>query len=248
MKHQFALYYKQASGLPVGTSVTITDKEFLHRLTNILRAHVGDTYILFDQTKYANVLIQSIGKKEISIDVQSIETNTVLKPQITFMLPVLKKDALSEIVYALCEIGVNAIQLINTQKTRSWGGQKELERLQRVIIAAAEQSKKFAFPDIYTPIALESYFAKASKDKQAFRKETFAIIADPNGHAALDVIKDLQDSSPQQLILTVGPESAFTDSELSLLKEKKFHFMKLTPTILRARQAAALLSGIIRSF
>ncbi len=240
MKHQFALYYQPASNLAVGTSIAISDKEFVHRLTNILRAQVGQSYIFFNQTDHAAIVIRAIGKKEISIDVQMVQANTVLQPRITFFLPLLKKDALSETIYALCEIGVNTIQLITSQKTRNWGGQKELQRLQRVIIAAAEQSKDFAFPDIKDPILLDQVIT-------AIPKDTFSIVADPDGHPVMDMIKDLQDSSPTELVLTVGPEGAFTDSEILLLKESKFHFAKLTPTILRARQAASLLSGIIRS-
>lgn len=240
MKHQFALFFPAIDGAQPTRELIITDKSFIHRLTTVLRAKVGDSYILFSQHHHAHVLLKAITAKEIVCDVQWVEKNTILAPTVTFFLPILKKDALSETVYALCEIGVNKIQLISSEKTRPSGDQKELDRLKRVIVSAAEQSKNFAFPDIYDAIGL-------SEALETVNKKSFGILADQNGHSAFDVIKDMQDSTFDQIILTVGPEGAYTSYEQTILSEKKFHLMKLTPTILRARQAAAVLAGIIRS-
>ncbi len=108
-------------------------------------------------------------------------------------------------------------------------------------IAAAEQSKNFAFPELYAPIGLEQAL-------EQFCTSAFCIVADPEGHPARDVLKDLDDATCEQIVLTVGPEAAYCNDELAVLKKHTFHFMRLTPTILRARQAAALLAGIIRSY
>jgi RsmE family RNA methyltransferase len=239
MKHQFAIFYPELSDIPSNAHFLIDDKELIHRLVHILRVQVNDSLIFFNQTKHALISIDSIDKKKIDAVIQTINNNISYKPIIKVLLPILKKDDLVEAVYSLCEIGVTTIQLIHTKKTRKWVGTKELERLQRVIISAAEQSKNYAFPSIYEPIELEIVL----KDL----KEAFCIVADPYGDHALDVINEWHSIIAKECVLTVGPEGAFVDQELALLKSHSFHSMKLTPTILRARQAITLLSGIIRS-
>ncbi|MEX0672106.1 MAG: RsmE family RNA methyltransferase [Candidatus Babeliales bacterium] len=240
MKHLFTFYYSHIASLKVGNVAEIVDSDVVHRLIHIVRIAQDDTIILFDRTIHAVVQIKAISKRAIHILVVSSEPTINKQIPLIFLLPVLKKEALSDAVYALCELGVSLIQLITTQKTRPWGGKKELERLQRVIYAAAEQSKNFSFPMIDEPISLDVAVAARSNKE-------FLIVADPDGHAMVDVMKDLQDSNPAAIVVTVGPEGAFTEQELALLQVTQFHTMKLTETILRASQAAALLSGIIRT-
>ena len=45
----------------------------------------------------------------------------------------------------------------------------------------------------------------------------------------------------------LGPEGGLTEKELDELKQAQVTFFKLTPTILRARQAAILSVGFLRS-
>ena len=46
----------------------------------------------------------------------------------------------------------------------------------------------------------------------------------------------------------VGPEGDLTQEEKDYLKQQGFVFCRLTPTVLRARQAVALGLGILRSY
>ena len=52
----------------------------------------------------------------------------------------------------MCEIGVNEIQLVATLNFEQYlQSYKELERLRGIVIAAAEQSKNYAFPVLQGP-------------------------------------------------------------------------------------------------
>lgn len=162
------------------------DNELLHRVyTRVLRLRDGDVCILFDQVINVHAVLRSVEPKKMvcTFDVQRITKNSALQPAITFLLPVLKKDALLTAVYSLVEMGVNEIQLVFTEKSRKlFDDKKELPRLQRVVVAAAEQAKHFAYPEILLPQKLSDTLSAHVGDK------TTSIFFDPEGQSVKDLL------------------------------------------------------------
>jgi len=239
-RHIFALYYDRTSFLrdAVGKSIAIEDKALHHRIVHVLRFLVGSHCILFDKTYRADIVVEKINKKTFEVLIVSLQANTLLYPHIALLLPVLKRQALAEAVYAAVEAGVSDIQLVATQKVqRSWGGQKELERLQAVVIAASEQAKHFTIPDIKAPIILES--ALSSLEKDALR-----VFYDAAGSSFTEI--SLQDSKKAITVL-VGPEGDLSAQEKQMVADNNFISIHLTPTILRSPQAVTLGIGILRT-
>lgn len=243
--HQFALFYSDLvialKNHRIDDLFTIDSDEMVNRIAKILRLQTGENFILFDRIIHAQVEIIEISKRSISVRMSKKEMNEVFQPTIQFLLPVLKKEAFHEALYALTEMGVQEIQLIITQKThRDWHA-KEMERAQRVCIAAAEQSKNFAFPIIHPPLSLS---AVLEKDFSQGHKLFF----DPQGIKLSALMPILQKNSSESITLMVGPEGDVTPTEKEQLKKAGFVFCALTPTILRACQAASLSAGVIRSY
>ncbi|MFC1870724.1 RsmE family RNA methyltransferase [Candidatus Dependentiae bacterium] len=237
--HEFALYYESLSGQasPLGNLI-ITAKEMVHRIERVLRLKEGEQFILFNRERHAKLRITQMDRKQIVTEIISFDQNKIYSPDISFLLPVLKRDALSAAVYFLVEAGVNAIQLIQSKnQQRAWGGQKELERLERVCIAAAEQSKHFAIPPVLEPISYEQ--AVNNLPESGLR-----ILANPDGVSFTDISSK---GVPTQIILTCGPEADLSVEEKELLRVASFQSMRLTPTILRAETAAFCISSLFRS-
>lgn len=245
-KHEFALHIDSLSSLihhkSINDTITLTDEKLLHRMMTVLRLHKDDECILFDQKVFISAKIVSFtAKKYITIIIQSLQSTKALQPNITFLLPVLKRDDYEMALYALTEVGINTIQLISTQKTGTqWADNRDKDRAQRIIIAAAEQSKNFAYPDILPPISLENALAKYHNTKAKF-------FFDPQGSLPFKVIQELQSNPPKDFLLLVGPEGDLTLEEKKIVLANNFIFCALTPTILRATQAAALAAGFVRS-
>lgn len=236
-KHEFALFY---SDLPVENSthtVLIKDVSLVQRISSVLRLKAGDGLILFNQKIHAQVELKDCSKKACSVLVKTWHNNKKLLPVITVFLPLLKRDAFESALYASTALGATQIQLIQTEKTRKWQGQKELERLERIVIAAAEQSKNFNFPFILPPCPLQEAL-------KMHHNVTQKLFADPTGKHFSEILKNHK--KEQDMLLFVGPEGDLTTSEKQLLKDA-FVFCKLTPTILKSEQALALLLGMVRS-
>jgi len=245
-KHEFALFVESLSLLVgksgSGSNVTLSDEKLLHRVANVLRLRIHDQCILFDRHIQASVTIVAfIGKKQISVAVQSVQKTIALQPTVTFLLPLLKREDYESALYSLAEVGVSTIQLVFTQKTaHHWAGAKDNDRAQRILIGAAEQSKNFAYPQLEEPISLEAALKK-------YNAASAKIFFDPEGKPFFDVMQKLHGNRAENVLLLIGPEGDLSLEEKKMVQVNDFVFCALTPTIVRAVQAAALGAGFVRS-
>lgn len=237
-KHIFALhvpkFWNEKS--QVNFLAKIVDPEIVHRLVKVLRVEVSQKFIFFDKFYHGTIEIINISKKDLTVKILSFENNNQNLLEIIFLLPLLKKEALEEAVYSLAEIGVSKIQLVVTQKSRQkLLHEKEFQRLESIIIAAAEQSKNYSYPHIYSPISLSDV---------EYRAQSFKVVFDPQGQSFFDLrAKKLQQ---EKVYLLVGPEAGLTLEELQKLENISFQKCSLTSTILRAVQAIAIGSALFK--
>lgn len=244
--HEFSLYWpdtvKQCGYLQCGALFYLDDDMLYHRLIRVLRLEPGAPIILFDQQMYVRAeFLGPQGRNTMTFKLLEKQESIALKPAITFFLPLLKRDALEQAMYSLVELGVTTIQLMHTQKVqRAWGGQRELDRLHTIMIAAAEQAKQYHIPTLLEPKPFEACVQHMDAAETRF-------FFDPQGDNLLPVLQRLYANAPQGIHLMIGPEGDLTASEKEQLIEHKVQFLSLSPTILRAQQAVAVSMGIFRS-
>ncbi len=242
-KHEFAVYIPQVSS--ISKHLSLTDADVVHRVRSVLRLSKDDEFIVFDGRQHAVCIITDITKKAVSVRILSCESTLILHPTITFLLPLLKREAFERMIYACVELGANVIQPISTEKSqRSWRSEKELERIHKIMIAAAEQSKQFAIPEIHQPCSLPEAI-------QMQQEGNIKIVADPAGlplyQLLTEIQQNVQNKAVNNIIITMGPEGDFSEVEKELLRTASYQSVRLTPTVLRSQQAGALLLGVIRS-
>lgn len=243
-KHLFAVFTAVLFEkiLNIGSVIAITDKDLVHRILTVLRLTIGEELILFDAQKSAIVTITDTKKnKALTVTIKEISTHKKARLDIEFVLPLLKREALEEAVYSLTEIGVSTISLIITEKSQKQLTDKEFQRLQKIQIAAAEQSKNYNLPVIDKPISLDRFFTQKKE------KSNTAIFFDPAGKPALAVFTQLSAQKISMITALIGPEGGFTTKEIQSLKNAGFISCQLTSTILRAVQATSIGAGMIAS-
>lgn len=245
-RHEFAVYYPplsfQTKNIADGQLFKVIDDAIIGRISHVLRLRMGESLVFFDDQYAIHCSIHAMSKKELQCTLLARHAHKTLKPAITFILPLLKKDDFETALYSLVELGATTIQLVTTEKTqRSWGAEKELDRCQRIMVAAAEQSKNFAMPSLLAPIPLKNYLPQIAS--QAIPKIYF----DPQGKPAIELLADLAKKNPSQCMLMVGPEGDLTITEKDALQVQSFQFCQLTPTVLRSVQAVAVGLGMVRS-
>lgn len=234
--HQFALYVNDLN-LTKDREIVLADSDLVHRMQRILRLEVADELILFNRSHHAYVRIIAVDKKTVTIHVVTSESNHILKPSISFLLPILKREAFEAALYFLVEAGVNDIYPVITAKAhRAWAGQRERDRLERVIISAAEQSKHFSHTTLHEPLILADALHHTSDMNLFF---------DPTGSSLGQMMNMIHKA--QSFTLLIGPEGDLTVDEKKLVTKAGFVSSRLTPTILRAEDAAGVAACMIRS-
>lgn len=245
-KHTFAFYIENIKQktlqTTVGQEIFIEDKDLCHRIQHVVKLEKSEHFSIFDRQYNALLQLKKIvSKKSILSTLIKKEKNNIITPHITFLLPLLKKEHFEQSLYSLVELGAQIIQPIVTQKSqKAFKFQKAYNRFTKIMIAAAEQSKHFAFPTLEDPIEIGQY-------KSTPQKKSTSIFFDPEGINANDLIKNLKDQSYEHITLMIGPEGDLTIEEKETIKQQGFIFCKLTPTVLRACQAVPVGLGLLRS-
>ena len=247
IEHEFAIFF---DGFRNNKSVDqetilIDDKDVCHRITNVLRLSVGSRLILFDDCQNVCASIVKIDKSGLVLHkVDQLRQNKCLKPNIVLLLPLLKRESFESAIYSAVELGANQIKFVITKKVqRKWGGQKELDRLNRIAIAAAEQSKNFCIPKLKAPISIEDLLS----DKFIQQDKSYRIYCDVDGQSFSETIDGITKQKSENIVVAIGPEGDLACDEKELLKNNSFIFTKLTPTVLRACQAVSCSLGMLRS-
>lgn len=239
--HCFALYSNQL--LPsstIGQIIKIHDEDLCMRVTRILRLRAGENVIVFDDVQSQLIQLESPtfqNKKIITATLLEQTVHKKLEPRINLCIGLLKKEALQEVAYYAAAMGANHLVPVLTSKVqRSWGGQKEQERLTKVMIAAAEQSKQFVLPKIENPLTFDQFIASsfcAAQNKSL-------VYFDVHGEPLLHQLNQQSAKRSSTITLFWGPEGGLVPQEIVALDQHGFSCAVLTPTILRAVDAVAV--------
>ena len=243
-KHIFALHYPDIDREFTGFTnehvrITITDRALIQRISNVLRLREGDQCIVFGNQQAARCELFACEKKTVHARVMSGWPIQTMQPYIDWYVPITQRSAFEDAISYLTIFGARTIYPIITDKSkRNWGKQADFERIRRVMIAAAEQSKQFAIPEVTHPYSVTDMPYQAD----------YHFVCDPHG---LPISKHLSSFSVDQRHTTyaglVGPEAGLTQDELAYLDRLGFQRLRLVPSILRMETAVATGVGLMRS-
>lgn len=223
--------------LTVGESITLPATSAIHHhFARVLRAKVGSQAEFVHQQQVFLGEVAALDKDALQINLidRLPDQHIELPFQVTLVVSPLKNDRSDWLVQKATELGVHNI--IFTQMTRTvahWQKQqsKKQERLEKIALAAAEQSHRLQVPTIQflqwsEVMALDKSVGLVAWEESARAGETSALI------------HHTQALRPQQhLILLFGPEGGLTAEEIQQLSDTNYHASGLGPRILRAETA-----------
>jgi len=213
-------------------TISVTSENLINQFKNVFRFNKGDKVILFDGTGYDFLCaIDNIDKEQITLLKEDTIKNTVLPQKETYLfVSLVKKDNFEWIAQKATELGVSHI--IPIVSDRSEKKDLNIERINKIIIEAAEQSGRGTLPVLCAVTDLASAIENYSYVK--------SIAWDPN--ATKFVSQDIDIN----LGVYIGPEGGWTTNELELFTQHGINIRSLGPQILRSETAViAVISHLV---
>lgn len=218
----------------IENSLAIISGDDHKHLSRVLRLKEGDSVIINDLNGVDYLArIEHIEKQATSVELrEKIEGSNESCLDITLYQGLPKAGKMDLIVQKATELGVNRIVPVITERVvvKSSSEFKKLDRLKRIILEAAKQSKRSRIPEIELPMD----FTEVLQD---MKKNEILIVpyenAENYGFSALK--KELCELRSCGIL--IGPEGGFTDEEIASLHEKGAKIVTLGSRILRTETA-----------
>ena len=228
-----------------GHSAKIIGDDVKH-IYKVLRLSQGEEVII-NNTKGKEYLgkIENITKTEVSVTlVKELDINNESPVKITLFQGMPKAQKMDLIVQKCTELGVNKIVTVITSRVdvKLKGEFKKIDRLNRISMEAAKQSKRSIIPKVYEPISFDDVL-REMKNIDLFivpyeNAENFGI---------RNLIDSLENKKQIKSVgIIIGPEGGFEQEEINKLKENGAYVVTLGKRILRTETAGFVATSLIQ--
>ena len=208
-----------------------------HHLARVLRAQIGQGMDLIAGGVVRRGVITSVRDDRIEFELAEEVVASVL-PDVSLLLAIFKFDRLEWAIEKCTELGVRRIVPVIAHRTDTHlaaAASKRLERWQRLVQQASEQSRRLDVPEVSHPVKLKDAVHQAA----TLRLLLAEIEKQQSLHDALEANR-----TSQSLLLAVGPEGGWTEDEIALFTRQGWISTSLGETILRAETAAIAATAI----
>ena len=214
-------------------------KEDEHHVLHVMRMKKGDEIEVVDNERLFLCRIDSTNPLTISV-IHEIANDVEINEDVTLLFALSKGDKNDLVIQKATELGVRKIALINSERTvvkyDNKDVAKKLERFQKIMKEASEQSHRLVVPELLGIFHLKE-----------LPKEVFSEL---NYVAYEKEAQNVSDSFPdfakgKSITIAVGPEGGFSEEEIQRLIKLGFKTTSLGKRILRAETAAIYALSVI---
>jgi 16S rRNA (uracil1498-N3)-methyltransferase len=209
-----------------------------HHLGVVLRAQAGQFYELSDGTRVYLGRIEKVARDNVEFALLEELPAEAPRLHVVLLLSVVKFDAFEWAIEKATELGVTEIVPLaaaRSEKALVAAAEKRSERWRKIVLEAAQQSRRVKLPVLQPVAKPHAAFAALADRLSIFLSER------AEAPALRDVLKD---RVAAQAALAIGPEGGWTDEERDSAMKAGSHEASLGRLILRTETAviAALAS------
>ena len=223
-------------------------KDQAHQIHSVLRLRPADRIIVLDNAgwEYQISLAKVTGEQVVGEVLQKQKAVGEPSVQITLFQSLLTRDKFEWVLQKCTEVGVSRFVPVITQRAlvRETAIKPEkLDRWQRIITEAAEQSHRGLIPDLLPPVSFEEILP----DLRDFERCLIAREPAEGGQrvALREALRTDKQTAPGTVAVLVGPEGGFTEQEVQLARAASAVPVGLGPRILRTETAAIIATTLI---
>ena len=220
-----------------GPEVILTGPE-VHHLLHVDRIQVGEKLILFDGSscEYLARLVET-SRDSVRLELlERLERDRMPAVELTLFAAVPKGRRMDVLVQMSCELGVASLVPLLTARSVVHPGPNKLDHWRRIVLESCKQSGRNLLMTVESPLRLADALAQPRPDSLALLLSTA-----PDARPLADVLG----SRPSKVVLLVGPEGGFTDSEVNEMVRAEFVPVSLGPATLRVETAAVAAAAIV---
>ncbi len=219
--------------------------EEAHHILQVMRLKVGDRVSIFDGQGniYQGVIVEERKKSAVVNIVSKKKEKFLSKPAFCLAQGIPARNKMDYLIEKATELGVDSFfpletkrSVVRVDKNRAEATRK---RWERIAISASKQCGRLKLP-VINPIIKFSEFLKRIPE---FDLVLFACL-DERTVALKNIIKNV--SSPQSILVFIGPEGDFTPEEIKLAKVNGCNLISLGANVLKSDTAGLAVLAILQ--
>ena len=228
--------------------ITITDKNLIKHIVNVLRLKVNSELLLLDENEISyNTVITETTKEKIVAEILSSEKS---KRKLNFQLDlaqcVLKSGAMEVVVQKITELGIKNLYAIpsfrSVPKYSSKDASSKIEKWLKICDESCKQCERADKPSVFFLEKFENLLT-LSKNYDI----VIACVERSSEKTLKDVLR--AEKIPGKILVIIGPEGGFETKEIEFFKENNFECVSISNLIYRAETAAiSALAGVIYEY
>lgn len=213
------------------SAIVLQDESFYHQLKNVFRFTAGGQVILFDNSGFEYYcMITDLSRGDISLSVVSKKIGSnVASREVHLFVALAKKDTFEWVLEKGTELGVT--KFIPVVSDRSEKKNINMDRAQKIVIEASEQSGRVIIPTI----------SEVTKFDNSLDGEFPSFAFDPTGDVF--TIEHTHNYSP--IGIYIGPEGGWTERELTMFKKNNIGIYSFGSQILKAETASIAVASLL---
>ncbi|KPK96937.1 MAG: hypothetical protein AMJ95_11725 [Omnitrophica WOR_2 bacterium SM23_72] len=223
--------------------LTISDKDKVHHIRNVLRMKKDDALIVFDKTGCQYLCkIEALTEKQIVLRVrekQEMSAPESLRLSVACAIP--KKSRMDDVMDKLTQLGVaRIIPLITKHTVVRLDKHKEAlrhKRWNRIVLSASEQSKRDFLP-LVDPVRS---FRELVLEAKNFDLKLIPTLKGKR----VSLQHALRLKRSKNILVVIGPEGDFSDEEVALARRAGFLPVSLGQRVLRVDTAVLAIASFI---
>ena len=228
------LFFPESLSLNLSSKL---DKSQSHYLNKVMRVRTDETFSLFNNSGEWEAKINGISKEIVKFTVTKYLRTQENSKEVWLAFSPIKSNYFNFMIQKSTELGITKFLPIIFDRTIVRKINKQ--RLEKVIIEAAEQSNRINVPIIEKPQNLKSFLSKN-------RNKMNLIFTDLNSkNKKLELNKLIN----KPICIIIGPEGDFSEAEReSILSYEGVNSIKINKNILRTETAAISAISIVSYF
>lgn len=219
---------------------TLSNDDSYHINTVMRMKNKDEIEIIYENQVYISeiILLEPIVKAKIK---KEVKVNNELSTYVTIAQSLVKEQKMDYILQKTTELGVS--EIIPYMATRSIikldnKKDKKIERWQKIVKEASEQSKRNNVPIINNAMTLSNLVNLSDYDMK------FLCTVNENSQNIKKVLSNVNRNV--RMLFVIGPEGGFTVEEENKFIENGFISLSLGSSVLRTETASTFIMSIIR--